>query len=78
MRVYDYTCDKCGETREHFVNNSEVHEVECKLCDGTAHRELCTPRFALDPNDKAGFPTAYANWDKHHKTRQAKAQPDSE
>jgi len=73
MRVYDFTCTKCGTTAERFVKNCDVHEVECKLCDGKAHRELCTPRFALDPNDKAGFPGAYHSWEKQFKQKRDNA-----
>ena len=71
MRVYDYKCDQCGVTEEKFVQNHEVKSVPCALCEGTAHRVACAPRFTLDPNDKAGFPSAYAKWDKHHKQKQA-------
>ena len=67
MRVYDYHCTECGLTEEKFVASSEVEEVPCLLCGGKALKQVCAPRFALDPNDKAGFPTAYAKWDKHHK-----------
>ena len=73
MRVYDYECDTCHVTEEKFVQDSEVLSVPCALCSGTARRRLCAPRFTLDPNDKAGFPGAYAKWNKHHKNKLANA-----
>lgn len=62
MKVYDFKCSSCGIAHEHFVANSDVHTVECRECGHTAERQLCSPRFALDPNDAAGFPTAYQKW----------------
>ena len=74
MRVYDFKCTECGTINEHYVANSDVRTVECRECGSTAERQLCSPRFALDPNDPAGFPGAYSKWDKQ---QYAKAKKDT-
>ena len=73
MRVYDYHCKRCNTTTEEFVRDHTVDTIECAICGGTADRLICAPRFSLDPNDPAGFPSAYAKWDKDRRSvRQAR------
>lgn len=81
MKVYDYTCESCGETHEHFVNGSDVATVACKSCGGTARRQVSAPRFKL-PGDDPGFPGAWDKWGrdatKRHKEADKKARENGE
>lgn len=73
MRVYDYTCQSCGATHEHFVTNSDVALVVCKDCGGRATREICAPRFKL-PGDDPAYPTAWDQWEKRQVKRVKEAE----
>jgi hypothetical protein len=63
MRVFnDFECPK-GHFNEHFVDNLET-KVNCLDCGVEATKVRSVPRFHLPGNDKAGFPTAYAKWER--------------
>lgn len=71
MRVYDYTCELCGDTREAFVKDDTVTTVACE-CGGVAHRQIAAPRFKLPGYDPA-YPTAWDKWGREAEKRHRKA-----
>jgi hypothetical protein len=58
----DFQCD-LGHKYEYFVDNTAT-EVECQICSKRATKCRSVPNFQLPGNDKAGFPTAHAAWEK--------------
>lgn len=72
IRVFDFTCTKCGVTSEEFVEH-DYRTLPCRKCGSEAVREFPAPRLdwvhmGLDE----GFPSAQDKWAKakthHNKT----------
>jgi putative FmdB family regulatory protein len=81
MRVYDFECDGCGRTEEHFVRNSDIDTVVCKHCGMMAFRKITAVNFRLPGYDPA-FPTTYDKWGneatKRHQAADKKARDNGE
>ena len=45
MPTYDYKCEDCGSTDEHFVRNEDVLIVLCEECAGAAHQQIAAPNI---------------------------------
>lgn len=58
----DFKCPE-GHEHEYFVDNL-AKTVECKDCGSEASKVRAVPNFSLPGNDKAGFPTAHAAWER--------------
>jgi hypothetical protein len=79
VRVFnDFECPK-GHFNEYFVDNLDT-KVNCRDCDEEATKVRSVPNFHLPGNDKAGFPSAYAKWEKDRNQKIAqeiKSNPES-
>lgn len=56
----DFHCTSCNSDQERYID-SDVEEVACMWCNGTAKRIIGMPRVALDGTNP-DFPTAYDRW----------------
>ena len=66
--IFDFTCDKCGETVEHLTK-SDVVAITCD-CGGLMKKQLSMPLVKLDGTDP-DFPGAYAKWGRDREKRAA-------
>lgn len=66
MPVFDFKCDKCGDTFEHLTR-SDTAAVTCE-CGGLAKKQLSMPRVMLDGTNP-DFPGAYDKWARDREKR---------
>jgi hypothetical protein len=70
MRVFnDFSCDRCGVLYVDRYEDNTTTSIKCKSCDGMASKVRAVPRFVLPGNDKAGFPTAHAKWERNREQK---------
>lgn len=74
MPIYDFLCDKCGESVEK-ITKSDVAAITCD-CGGLMKKQLAIPRIELDGTDP-DFPGAYGKWGRDRERRAVAARKKS-
>ena len=68
MPTYNYHCDSCDTTQEHFHLSYALSKqpIECSSCKtGVAFKGVSSPTILLDGSDP-NFVAAHDRWVKHH------------
>ena len=64
--LYDFKCDKCGETEELLLPRHRADDTpKHKYCGGTLTRIITPIRFKLEGHS-GHFPTAASKWERQH------------
>ena len=55
MKIFDFTCNNCGVTKEYFVKDANSQPDVCKHCNTAIHGfKKCVPATAVETKGK-GF-----------------------
>lgn len=66
----DFRCESCGSEQERYID-SDIEEIDCMWCSGTAHRVIGMPHVSLEGITGA-FPGAADHWAKIREDRHKK------
>lgn len=66
MPIFDFKCNKCGETLEKLTSY-DTFAITCQ-CGGMMEKQLSMPNVQLDGTDP-DFPGAYGKWGRSREKR---------